>query len=94
MPRQSSKPGATGHSLLAIDADACVAYHAASGSGVARLFATFKANASVQAAAATNLIRTVLQVTQSVASEGAPAGAAMPAERQPRPRRHRQLVIS
>ena len=63
----------------AIYADNCAACHAMSGEGVARLFPALKGTPSTQSADPTSLIRVVLQGAQSVATEGAPTGPAMPA---------------
>jgi len=63
----------------AIYVDNCEACHAMSGEGVARLFPALKGGPSTQSADPTSLIRVVLQGAQSVATEGAPTGPAMPA---------------
>ena len=84
-PAQNSQPPAaiagdtaamqSGHTVYL---DNCAACHAASGKGVAGLFSTLKGSPSVQSADPTTLIRIILQGTQSVATDSAPTGAAMP----------------
>jgi mono/diheme cytochrome c family protein len=57
----------------------CTACHGADGAGVAQLFPALKGGPSVQSAAPTSLVRVVLEGAQSVATDRAPTGAAMPA---------------
>lgn len=57
----------------------CAACHGADGTGIQQLFPTLKGSASVQSVEPTSLIRVVLQGAQSVATDPAPTGAAMPA---------------
>jgi mono/diheme cytochrome c family protein len=59
--------------------DQCAACHVSTGSGVAQLFPTLKGSPTVQSADPTSLIRVVLEGAQSVATDGAPTGPAMPA---------------
>ncbi|HZK92104.1 MAG TPA: c-type cytochrome [Stellaceae bacterium] len=62
----------------AIYADECSACHTPAGAGVAGLFPALAGSPAVQSADATSLIRVVLGGTQSVATDGAPTGPAMP----------------
>ncbi len=57
----------------------CATCHGADGTGIPQLFPTLKGSASVQSMEPTSLIRVVLQGAQSVATDPAPTGAAMPA---------------
>jgi mono/diheme cytochrome c family protein len=59
--------------------DNCAACHIATGEGVAQLFPTLKGSATVQSSDPTSLIRVVLEGAQSVATNPAPTGPAMPA---------------
>jgi mono/diheme cytochrome c family protein len=63
----------------AIYRDNCAACHTAEGTGIPQLFSALKSNPAVQSDDATNLIRIVLQGTQSVATDLVPTAAAMPA---------------
>lgn len=60
-------------------ADNCTACHGSDGAGVAGLFPALKGSPSVQSAQPTDLVRVLLEGAQSVATDGAPTGAAMPA---------------
>jgi mono/diheme cytochrome c family protein len=62
----------------ALYVDNCSACHAAGGTGIPQLFPTLARSASVQSADPTNLIRIILQGTQSVATDSAPTALAMP----------------
>ena len=63
----------------AIYLDNCAACHTGIGSGIPQLFPALKNNPSVQSADPASLIRVVLRGAQSVATDPAPTGAAMPA---------------
>ena len=85
-PPQHSKPPepvSAGDPVMrsgkAIYVDNCAACHTAAGTGVPHLFPALKGSSSVQSADLTNLIRVVLQGTQSVATAAAPTGPSMPA---------------
>jgi mono/diheme cytochrome c family protein len=60
-------------------ADNCSACHGPDGAGVAGLFPALKGSPSVQSARPTDLVRVLLEGAQSVATDGAPTGASMPA---------------
>jgi mono/diheme cytochrome c family protein len=62
----------------AVYRDNCAACHVANGSGIAQLFPTLKGSAAVQSSDPTSLIRVVLEGAQSVATDPAPTGPAMP----------------
>ncbi|HUN48214.1 MAG TPA: cytochrome c [Stellaceae bacterium] len=62
----------------AVYIDHCGACHAPAGTGIVGLFPSLKGSPSVQSADATSLIRVVLEGAQSVATDPAPTGAAMP----------------
>lgn len=63
----------------AIYLDNCAACHASTGSGIPQLFPALKNSPSVQSADPASLIRVVLRGAQSVATDPAPTGPAMPA---------------
>ena len=63
----------------AIYVDNCAACHASAGTGIAQLFPALKGSPSVQSADPASLIRVVLRGAQSVATDPAPTGPAMPA---------------
>lgn len=63
----------------AIYVDACAACHAGNGAGSPGLFPQLRGNAMVQQSDATDLIRIVLTGAQSVSTDRAPTGPAMPA---------------
>jgi mono/diheme cytochrome c family protein len=63
----------------AIYLDNCAACHTSAGNGIPRLFPALKGSPSVQSADPASLIRVVLRGAQSVATDPAPTGPAMPA---------------
>jgi mono/diheme cytochrome c family protein len=63
----------------AIYLDDCAACHTSGGSGIPQLFPALKGSPSVQSADPASLIRVVLRGAQSVATDPAPTGSAMPA---------------
>jgi mono/diheme cytochrome c family protein len=76
----TAQPDAAAMKLGArIYATQCSACHISTGSGVSGLFPTLAHAPNVQSVNATTLIRAVLQGANSVATDGAPTGAAMPA---------------
>jgi mono/diheme cytochrome c family protein len=81
--RPQEKPAAAGEAAMrvggAIYADECSACHAAKGTGSEGLFPALSGSPSVQSIEPTTLIRVVLRGARSVATDGAPTGAAMPA---------------
>ena len=62
----------------AIYADECAGCHASNGKGTAGLFPSLNGSPAVQQTDATSLLRVVLRGARSVATDGAPTGAAMP----------------
>ena len=62
----------------AVYLDNCAACHTGAGSGIPQLFPALKNSPSVQSADPANLIRVVLRGAQSVATDAAPTGPAMP----------------
>jgi mono/diheme cytochrome c family protein len=63
----------------AIYLDNCAACHTSAGTGIPQLFPALKGSPSVQSADPASLIRVVLRGAQSVATNPAPTGPAMPA---------------
>jgi mono/diheme cytochrome c family protein len=63
----------------AVYLDNCAACHTSAGSGIPQLFPALKNSPSVQSADPASLIRVVLRGAQSVATDAAPTGPAMPA---------------
>jgi mono/diheme cytochrome c family protein len=63
----------------AVYLDNCAPCHSAGGTGIAKLFSALKESPSVLADDPISVIRVVLQGAQSVATDAAPTGAAMPA---------------
>jgi mono/diheme cytochrome c family protein len=63
----------------AVYLDNCAACHTSAGSGIPQLFPALKGSPSVQSAEPASLIRVVLRGAQSVATDPAPTGPAMPA---------------
>jgi mono/diheme cytochrome c family protein len=59
--------------------DSCAPCHTVEGTGIPQLFPALKSNPAIQSDDATNLIRIVLQGTQSVATDLVPTAASMPA---------------
>jgi mono/diheme cytochrome c family protein len=59
--------------------DNCAACHTSAGTGIPQLFPALKDSPSVQSADPASLIRVVLRGAQSVATDPAPTGPAMPA---------------
>ncbi len=79
---RTAAPAATDAATRAgqvIYVDNCSACHTASGAGIPRLFPALAKAPSIQSDDPTSLIRVVLQGAQSVATDGAPTGPAMPA---------------
>jgi mono/diheme cytochrome c family protein len=63
----------------AVYLDNCAACHTSAGTGIPQLFPALKGSPSVQSAEPASLIRVVLRGAQSVATDPAPTGPAMPA---------------
>ena len=63
----------------AVYLDNCAACHTRAGTGIPQLFPALKGSPSVQSADPASLIRVVLRGAQSVATDPAPTGPAMPA---------------
>ena len=63
----------------AVYLDNCAACHTSAGTGIPQLFPALKNSPSVQSADPVSLIRVVLRGAQSVATDAAPTGPAMPA---------------
>jgi mono/diheme cytochrome c family protein len=67
------------HAGEAIYLDNCAACHTSAGTGISQLFPALKSSPSVQSTDPASLIRVVLRGAQSVATDSAPTGPAMPA---------------